>query len=188
MSDKQVQFYPFHAINDFMRDDFRLEVVRQTLQGLPDLPDEVRAPIERLTRKSVQIQGFRNPAKAPTAVRLRPTAESFAKSPQMCAAILAAWAEIHALLRQRMYDFLISRGWEVLPPEADRTKLPGFLIKWPDGEDFDTLNSAFRETNPEMEETEDNISLMAVWIAGRLPYQLSSTSNDEQPANQATGN
>ena len=178
MNDNKVQFYPFHAINDFMRDDFRMDVVRQVLQALPSMPDNFRAPIERLTRKSVQVPGFRNPAKAPVAFRLKPTIESFSKQPQMCAAILAAWAECHAALRQQIYDFLISRAWEVLPPDADRTKLPGFLIKWPEGEDFEVLNSHFREAYPKSQETEDNISLMAVWIATRLPYQVSSPQNE----------
>ena len=42
---KQAHFLPFHAINEFMRTDFRAEVVRSALQALahfarrPALPD-----------------------------------------------------------------------------------------------------------------------------------------------------
>jgi len=186
MNNKKVQFYPFHAINDFMRDDFRLEVVREALQSLTGAPEDVRAPIERLTRKTVQVPGFRNPAKAPVAFRLKPTVDSFSRHPQMCAAILTAWAECHPALRQQIYDLLIRRGWEVMPPDADRTKLPGFLIKWPEGEDVEILNEAYRECHPESDETEDSISLMAVWISTRLPYQLGADAKITPSQNDET--
>ena len=92
MNDKQAQFYPFHAVNDFMRADFRVEVVRTTLNALTRLPAEFSAPIERLTKKLVQVPGFRNSSKAPANLRIKPTADAFEKSHQLVAAILHAWS------------------------------------------------------------------------------------------------
>ena len=180
MNDKKVQFFPFHAINDFMRPDYRLEVVRSTLYSLHDLPENMRAPIERLTRKVVQVPGFRNSARAPVNLRVKSTAEAFEKSHQLVAAILSAWSALHQELRGQVYNLLIARSWEILPPDADRTKLPGFLTKWPKGEDFEALNAVFAEKYPDSRASADDVSLMTVWISNRLPYQIEG-QEEEQP-------
>jgi hypothetical protein len=181
MDEKKAQFLPFHAINEFMRPDFRLEVVRKTLYALPDLPENFRLPIDHITKKVVNVPGFRNSLKAPIALRVRPTAEAFEKNPDLVAAILSAWAESRAELRQQVYDLLVSRDWKVLPPETDRTKIPGFLTRWPEGEDFDLLNKAFSEKFPEMQTSSDDVSLMVVWISGRLPYHITSPNAAANP-------
>ena len=183
MDDKKVQFYPFHAVNDFMRNDYRLEVIRTTLTTLPSLPEELQAPIERLTKKFVKLPGFRNSAKAPANLRVKSTADAFEKSHQLVAAILQAWSSSHPELRQQVYDLLIARNWEVLPPDTDRTKLPGFFIKWPKGEDFDILNAAYKEMYPDSQIGSDDVSLMIVWVSTRLPYHVEG----EEEAAHASG-
>jgi hypothetical protein len=83
-----------------------------------------------------------------------------------------------------VYDLLVSRDWKVLPPDADRTKIPGFLTRWPKGEDFDVLNKAYAEKYTESQASGDEVSLMVVWISGRLPYQLVGEEEeqaDEEP-------
>jgi len=190
MNDKKAQFLPFHAINEFMRSDYRTSVVRYTLNALPSLPDEYRSPIERLTRKTVKVPGFRNSAKAPASMRVKPTVEAFEKNSALVAAILSAWSEAHSDLRQQVHDLLSERGWEILPPEADRTKLPGFITKWPKGEDFELLNAAFAELYPNLQVDNDDISLMVVWVSVRLPYDVEGDDDteiadkEEQPASQ----
>jgi len=175
MDEKTASFLPFHAINDFMRDDYRLEVVRAALAALPSMSADQRDPVDRLTKKMVQIPGFRNSLKAPTGMRLKPTVDVFIKSPQMAAAILSTWADSRPELAQKVYELLIERKWELLPLEANRSHLPGFMTAWPSGEDFEIVNLAFKEKYPTSNETLDDISLMVVWIGGRLPY-----SNDEE--------
>jgi hypothetical protein len=182
MDDKHAQFLPFHAINEFMRDEYRLQVIRETLNALPSLPDEFHQSIDLQTRKVVQIPGFRNSSKAPLPVRVKPPADAFEKSPQLVAVILAAWSAAHPDLRQRVYDLLILRNWEILPPDADRTKLPGFIAKWPVGEDFETLNTAYMTKYPDQPAGSDDISLMVVWISSRLPY-LKEEANTQPETN-----
>jgi hypothetical protein len=179
MEEQTAQFLPFHAINEFMRSDYRLEVVRVTLNSLPALPVSFRSPIEQMTRMFVQVPGFRNSAKAPLGRRVRPTAETFEKNPHLVAAILSAWAEIHAGLRGQVFDLLVERGWDLLPPTADRTQLPGFLMTWPDGESFESLYQAFNEKYPEIQVNSDDVSLMIVWLSVRLPYQSEKDNPDE---------
>jgi hypothetical protein len=170
MDEKTTQFLPFHAINEFMRDDFRSNVIRSTLNALPKLPAEFRAPVDRSTKRYVQVPGFRISTKAPVPLRLKPTIDAFVKNPQMAAAILAAWAEIHSDLRGLVHELLTTRGWEVLPPDADRSKLPGFIPSWPKNEEFEKLALAFKEKYPSAEVSDDDVSLMVVWVSGRLPY------------------
>jgi len=180
MDDQEIQFFPFHAINEFMRPDFRLRMIRMTLQTLPKLPEDLRAPIDRLTRQAVQVPGFRNSAKAPASLKVKPMADTFEKNPHLVAAILAAWAEAKPELRQQVFDLLNERGWEVLPPEADRTQLPGFLTTWPKGEDFEVLNEAYKKAFPDSAESDDEVSLMVVWLSGRLPYQMEEDEESEE--------
>ncbi|MFM8323065.1 MAG: hypothetical protein ACKOC5_19310 [Chloroflexota bacterium] len=115
MSPKQARFLPFHAINEFMRDDYRAAVISQVLTNQAALPETNRAALERLTRQTVTVPGFRNSAKAPALVRVRATAEAFTKNPGMAGAVLAAWSELHAELRRQVYDLLTERGWGVYP-------------------------------------------------------------------------
>ena len=172
MNDQTAQFLPFHAVNEFMRTDYRLAVVRTTLNSVPDLPESFRIPIDQMTRRFVQVPGFRNSSKAPLNKRVKPTAEAFEKSPHLVAAILSAWAEAHSDLRQQVYDLLVERGWDLLPPAADRTQLPGFLVTWPKGESFDLLTQAYAQKYLKTPASSDDISLMVVWLSARLPYQL----------------
>jgi hypothetical protein len=178
MHDKYAQYLPFHAINQFMRDDYRLSVIRSVLSALPSLPEEFRAPIDRLTKKTVRVPGFRNTVKAPVSIRVKPTVDAFEKSPQLVAAILSAWAAIYPELRQMVYDLLVSRGWEILPAEADRTKLPGFIPTWPRGEDFEILNKAFVEAYPDAQIENDDVSLMVVWLSVRLPFKAENEEDE----------
>jgi len=171
MDEKTTQFLPFHAINEFMREDYRQTVIRSTLNALSILPKESRDPVDKLTRKYVQISGFRISTKAPGSLRLKPTVEAFTKHPEMVGTVMSAWAQLNNDLRSQVYDLLVSRGWEILPVEADRTKLPGFIPVWPEGEDFDKLGQAFKDRYPSLATNDDDVSLMIVWLSGRLPYQ-----------------
>ncbi|MFQ5615863.1 MAG: hypothetical protein ACE5GO_05320, partial [Anaerolineales bacterium] len=131
--DKEVAFLPFHVVNEFMRNDYRLNVVRTATFALPKLPKNLRSAVDRQTRRYAKVPGFRNSAKAPPALKARHLVGAFGKSPDLVAAVLAAWAETKPELRQQVYDLLEAREWEILPIEADRTKLPGFLTTWPAG-------------------------------------------------------
>jgi hypothetical protein len=177
MSEKEAALIPFHAVNEFMRPDFRMSVVRSTLNGLAELPEEHRHAIDRLTKKSVKIPGFRNSGKAPSALKAGPIAQTFEKNPELVASILAAWAELHAPLRKEVFELLDTRGWDLLPLQADRKKLPGFFTTWPKVESFESLNQDYTEKHPDSSYNSDEVSLMIVWVSARLPYELI----DEEP-------
>jgi hypothetical protein len=180
MDTKKARFLPFHAINEFMRSDYRLTVVRAALQAAPSMPEDLRQPLDRLVKKVVKVPGFRDGSKAPTPLKVRPAAEAFEKSPDLVGAILAIWAQSKPELRQQVYDLLMEKGWEILPAEANRAKLPGFMTAWPKSQDFEALNQAFHQKYPAVEASSDDISLMVVWVSGRLPYEAEGEDEDEQ--------
>ena len=147
----QPEFLPFHAINEFMRPDFRLSIIREVLIALPSLSDEHNLRINRLTKKYVKVTGFRNSEKAPALMKVIPMAKSFEKSSELVAALLAAWSELNSDLMSQVYELLRLRGWDIisndqpldintittniseiwpiLPLSVDRTTLPGFYIQ-----------------------------------------------------------
>ncbi len=172
MDDKQVQFIPFNGINEFMLNDYRLHVIQQVLAGIDRLPGERRSAINSLVRRHVQVPGFRNSVQAPSGVKARACVTVFERRAEMTAHILQGWSELHPELRQKVYDFLKAREWEMLPPDADRTKLPGFMVVWPAGQTYDVLDAAFAEMYPAETIELNDLRLMIVWVANRLPYDM----------------
>jgi hypothetical protein len=179
MNDESLELVPFHALNEFMRPDYRLHVVRTVLSALPTLPNDLRTPVDRQVKKHVRVQGFRSSDKAPARVKAAPTAEAFEDHPELVAAIIEAWAEVNAALRQQIYELLLDRGWHVLPIHARRSKLPGFFIRWPHSEEFELLQKEYNERFPESKTPLDDISLMVVWVGTRLPYQTVDEPTEE---------
>jgi hypothetical protein len=178
MDDKQVQFIPFHAINEFMLSDYRLHVLQKVLAGIDRLPGERRSAINNMIKRYVQVPGFRNSAQAPSGVKARASVTVFERRPEMAAHILQGWSELHPELRLKVFDFLKAREWETLPPEADRTKLPGFLVDWPEGQTYDVLDEAFAQMYPDEKWEANDLRLMIVWLANRLPYDMYSDEDE----------
>ncbi len=179
---QQTQFFHFHTINEFMLPEFRQQVLTQVILNLESLPAEMRSRLNGQIRQLVKVPGFRNSSQAPAPVKARGAVQAFERSPQFAAQVLAAWSEINAELRQEVFDFLTARGWTLLPVDADRTKLPGFLTRWPKAEQFDVLDEAFRASHPETGFSKDEISLMVVWLSTRLPYELVDQVDEETKA------
>lgn len=179
MNDKQAEFLPFHAINEFMVNDFRLQVIQTVFSNYDRLPGERKSAINGLVKRFVQVPGFRNSTQAPAGVKARASVSVFERRPEFAAQILQGWTELHTDLRQKVYDFLKAREWEVLPADADRTKLPGFIPDWPEGQDYDVLGKAYSEMYPEDNPGENDLRLMIVWLASRLPYDMYEEDEDE---------
>ncbi len=130
MDDKQVQFIPFNGINEFMLNDYRLHVIQQVLAGIDRLLGERRSAINSLVRRHVQVPGFRNSVQAPSGVKARacvtvraPRRDDLATSSRVGPAA--------PRIRPQKSILPKAREWEILPPDADRPKLPGFMVVWP---------------------------------------------------------
>ncbi len=172
MNDQRARFLPFHAVNEFLLTDYRLKLIQTVLAESDKLSGERRAEVNRLVRRLVKVPGFRNSTLAPAPVKARAAVSAFERSAEFCANILAGWAELKSDLARKVFDQLTARGWKVLPLEADRTKLPGFLTRWPQAETFEVLDEAYQQSYPDDGEHEYDINLMIAWIWGRLPAEL----------------
>lgn len=172
VEEKKTQFLPFHAINEFMRDDYRLTILHEVFNNFDKLNKEKTLRINRLFSKGVQISGFRNSSLAPLGVRVKQSAGLFEKSPEFAALVVDCWSDLHQPLKQGVWQLLQTRNWKPLPIDADRTQLPGFIVNWPKGDTFESFFNAIHENNPELSESDDNISLMVVWVGNKLPIGL----------------
>lgn len=191
---EQTEFLPFHAINEYMRPDFRLKVIRDTLTAQASLNERLSNELNHQVKKYVNVPGFRSGDKAPALVKVLPTSKAFEKNPDLVAAILSCWAETQSKLREQAYAILVERKWPIFPENEekiptdlitetikewpvfpitmDRAILPGFYIHWPKGEDFEVLYNAFAQLYPDSDASIDKFSLMVVWLSMRLPLQV----------------
>ena len=172
MSEKRAQFIPFNAVNEFLVPEYRLKIIQQAFAEFNKLPETRQAAINRLVKKMVQVSGFRNSTLAPAPVKARAAVSTFEKSADFSAQIMGAWHDLHPELAQKIYDFLKSRGWELLPLDADRSKLPGFLTRWSKEETFEVLDDAYAAMYPGNETHEYDINMMIAWLSGRLPVEM----------------
>jgi hypothetical protein len=168
----KTKFLPFNALNEFMRDDYRISVIQEVFTSFEKLDKEQAVRINRLFAKGVQIPGFRNSSMAPTAVKIRHASAIFERSAEFVALVVNCWSYLHSLLKDAAWKLLDDRNWKPLPVGADRSLLPGFQVDWPKGDTFETMIQQFRQNNPEIVESDDDISLMMVWIGNKLPYGL----------------
>lgn len=169
---QEQKYLPFHAVNEFMRDDYRLTILHEVLNDQSQSPADLRQGIGRMIAKNVNIPGFRNSNQAPVGFKVKNSTSLFERSPEYAALVMDAWSYLHPDLKKIMADVLIAKGWTIPPVDEDHCKLPGFQIDWPKSDTFEVLIGEVKKNAPEIQESDDNISLMAVWIGNRLPYNL----------------
>ncbi|HZW04805.1 MAG TPA: hypothetical protein VFF68_12805 [Anaerolineaceae bacterium] len=179
MNDQRAKFLPFHAINEFMEDDYRQSVVQKVLSELGQLPGSDRAAIVNQVKKLVSVPGFRNSSVAPMPLKVKGAVSAFESKPEFTAAILFAWSELNQDLRQEIHALLAERDWELLPADADRKVLPGFLTTWPEADTFEVLDKAYRDAHADSQVSDDDVNLMIVWMSGRLPVELEGEEESE---------
>ena len=175
------KFLPFIAINEFMRDDYRLLVITEVLSHIDKIPADQRNLINKAITKFVSVPGFRNSNLAPVGRKAKSSTEIFMTFNDYAAAIVEGWFRLHPELAQTTFDVLQEKEWQNLQPlTLDRSKLPGFQIHWPKTDTFEVLIKAVRSRNALENESDDNVSLMAVWLGLRLPYDLFNEGEEEK--------
>jgi hypothetical protein len=175
MDNQEMQFLPFAAINSFMLDDYRTRVLGKVINSLARQTNRNAGVLKSLIRRYIQVPGFRDASKAPAALIARNAESTFEKASDFAAFTIAVWTDLNPTLAGEVHAVLTERSWpELLPVEADRTQMPGFYTTWPEGETFETVLKAYHEKYPESTTEDYDISLMTVWLGGRLPF-------DEEP-------
>ena len=177
--DEKIQVLPFHAVNEFMREDYRLDVLHEVFSGLDQCKPIQKQLILRMFSKSVNVPGFRNSGQAPLSIKIKNSPSLFERSHEFAATIMECWSNLHPELKATMHTLLTERGWKLQPHEADRSMLPGFQIDWPKTDNFESIINGIHTAQPELKESDDNISLMAVWVGNKLPYNLYSEDENK---------
>ena len=175
---ESTRYYPFNAVNDFMRDDYRLLVLTEVLTNMEKVSPEHKMRIGRLISKGIQVQGFRNSNLAPAGLKAKKSADLFERSPEFAALIMETWSRLHPELREVTGRLLVERNWAIQADNIDMSGEPGFKGDWPKDDTFQILIDKARELLPAMNESDDDISLMAVWVGNRLPYALYESENN----------
>lgn len=184
---KEAKFLPWAALNEFMVDSFRTAVVRRAMTSMQQVGGKHKATIQRIVRNKATVPGFRNAGKAPLPLQIQPAAIVFTKESELVGAVLAVWAETVPDLRDGVHAFLATRNWPLLPADADRTLIPGWLMDWPEKDDLQTLGEAYLAAtypNNDSPYTRDDACLMICWMSGRLPVNLPEDEDgpEETPA------
>jgi len=170
---------PFHAVNEFMRDDYRLTILQEVFNELGKCTPSQRAKISSLFSSGVKLPGFRNSSLAPVAIRIKNSVGLFEKSAAFAGIILECWSNLHGELKGIIFETLTQKGWQLHPPQLDRSQLPGFGTDWPKEDTFEVICNTVREAQSDLKESDDNISLMAVWVGNKLPYNLFTGENED---------
>jgi hypothetical protein len=105
-------------------------------------------------------------------LRAKASVEAFEKHSDFAGELLFAWLALRGIIAIQVADLLGGMGWEgMLPLSADRRQLPGFMIQWPAGYDFNKIFQLYQERYPEDTTGTDEVSLVTVLVSMRLPYE-----------------
>lgn len=172
MTEETVKYLPFNAVNEFMRDDYRLTILHEVLGHAESAAGEKRKELSKFVARYVKIPGFRNSNMAPAGLKAKNSPSLFQQSADFAALVMEIWSTLHPELKSIVWNELNDRGWKPEPLEKDRSELPGFQIHWPKEDSFESFHKKIKELRSDLSESEDDISLMVVWVGNRLPYDL----------------
>jgi len=160
---------PLISLNVFLLPDFRREILTTVLYQKDDLSPDNTQELRQAIREFVKISGFRNPLAAPQALQVRAMESPFEKESRFVKAILSSWADINSDLQAKVQAVLPELGFEpndqaLLYPDPENA----FAVGWPEDLSFEKLADLVKQKT-ETDASSNEISLMTVWLTGRLP-------------------
>ena len=160
---------PLISLNVFLLPDFRREILTTVLNQKDDLSPEIKQELRQAIKEFVKISGFRNPLAAPQALQVRAMESPFEKESRFVKAILSSWADLKLDLGAKVQSVLPELGFEPndqapLYPDPENA----FAVGWPEDLSFEKLADLVKQKT-ETDASSNEISLMTVWLTGRLP-------------------
>jgi len=160
---------PLISLNVFLLPDFRREILTTVLNQKDNLSPEIKQEFRQAIKEFVKISGFRNPLAAPQALQVRAMESPFEKESRFVKAILSSWADINSDLQAKVQAVLHELGFE---PNVQAPLYPdpenAFAVGWPEDLSFEKLADLVKQKT-ETDASSNEISLMTVWLTGRLP-------------------
>ncbi len=160
---------PLISLNVFLLPDFRREILTTVLNQKDNLSPEIKQEFRQAIKEFVKISGFRNPLAAPQALQVRAMESPFEKESRFVKAILSSWADLKLDLGAKVQSVLPELGFEPndqapLYPDPENA----FAVGWPEDLSFEKLADLVKQKT-ETDASSNEISLMTVWLTGRLP-------------------
>jgi len=160
---------PLISLNVFLLPDFRREILTTVLNQKDNLSPEIMQELRQAIKEFVKISGFRNPLAAPQALQVRAMESPFEKESRFVKAILSSWADLKLDLGAKVQSVLPELGFEPndqapLYPDPENA----FAVGWPEDLSFEKLADLVKQKT-ETDASSNEISLMTVWLTGRLP-------------------
>jgi len=160
---------PLISLNVFLLPDFRREILTTVLNQKDNLSPEIKQEFRQAIKEFVKISGFRNPLAAPQALQVRAMESPFEKESRFVKAILSSWADLKLDLGAKVQSVLPELGFEPndqapLYPDPENA----FAVGWPEDLSFEKLADLVKQKT-EIDASSNEISLMTVWLTGRLP-------------------
>jgi hypothetical protein len=165
------EILPFKSINVYIERDYLEKVTKNILEGLGKLNKQEQIRFSQNFKKYVTVLGFRNPLRAPLSLRVNAYATAFEEKEEVIPFTLTTWTKVNLALAEKVKSWLDSEGWEDLALERDFEEDSGFIADWPDDVTFDQVEVNFQKAHPDFEFDRDDLILMVLWIAGKLPIE-----------------
>jgi hypothetical protein len=169
----EIEYLPHKAINIFIERDYLEKVLNSILEDVQKLPKDEQIIFTNLFKKYVTVLGFRNPLRAPLGLQVNAYVSAFEKKDEVIPFTLTTWTRLNLDFAEKVRDWLESEGWEVLTLARTFEESEGFNSDWPEDLSFDQIEEKFKQTNPDVDFTRDDLILMVLWITGYLPKEQS---------------
>ena len=165
------EILPFKSINVYIEREYLEKVAKNILEGVGNLQKEEQIGFSQNFRKYVSVLGFRNPLRAPLSLQVNAYTSAFEEKEEVIPFSLTTWAKVNLALAEEVKSWLDSEGWEDLALARDFEENSGFIADWPDDITFEQVEENFQKAHPDFEFDRDDLILMVLWIAGKLPKE-----------------
>ena len=163
------EYLPFKTINVFLDHAHLQKTLEFILKNINKLPKANQIAFSNAFKEYVNILGFRNPTRAPLQLQVNAYATAFEDKDEVIPFTLSTWAKINDQLAGEVKSWLDSEGWKDLSEEKTFEESKGFLHDWPDNLSVEELTEKFLKAHPKLDVNEEDLTLMILWIFGRLP-------------------
>jgi hypothetical protein len=161
----------YRAINVYVEREHLEDVLERILKGINSLSKPEQIEFIKKFKQYVKVNGFRNPTMAPLPLRVNAYAIAFEDKDETVPFTLSTWTKINPDLANEVKSWLEDKGWEDLALVREYDEDGGFKSDWPEDFGSEDLIADFQKDHPESSFEPDDITLMALWVSGKLPRE-----------------
>lgn len=162
MSDHTPTIWPFSVLELSIDVDHLRTVIEYALSHRKDAAREATRDLDRIIRKKLKVDGYRDGSKAPVRLLMKEI-NTFPRLPsELLGLAFRVWATAQSNFQESSRAFLEGRGIPVVTESERRLGFPG---RWTIDE-MEEQVGIFLETHPD--HARDDVSLMLCYLSGRI--------------------